>query len=463
MHRTRKLLAIVSIAAATLAGQQPTPPAPQAAPQAAQPQTQAQPPVQMGALNLQNASLTEVIDQLARMLHINYIIDPSVKGGVTLNTYGDLRNVDPRNLLEQILRINGFGMTEVGGVYRIVSLKDMAHQPIRPQVNAQNIPEDDQTMLNIVFLKYVSVEELVKVLQEFIGENARLVEYPPANILFILDSRRNMRRTMELIDMFDSDTFANQRVHIFEVKNARPSDLVKELDNIFKSISLDTKTGTVKFLPVDRINEADRRRPQRGRFRDHRGVVEKTRRAGEDHRRGRRELCLSASNTGSRNVSRRPSASSSELPAPVTVAPVSPTVATARRPTAAVMAAAMAATEADGGGGGYGGGYGGNAGYGDRVRESRRLRKRQQFHQRLRWKRRLRSVRRRWSFRDAASDLWLSRIRRVCGANRRREPDRRDRPAFGRCGAGWTRPRQRPAPIPPNPRASFPILSTTRS
>src|SRR5579871_5266283 len=120
MCRNQKLLAILSIAAVTLAAQQPpapqNPPAP--APQAPA-QAPVQPPVQMGALNLQNASLTEVIDQLARMLHINYIIDPSVKGGVTLNTYGDLRNVDPRNLLDQILRINGFGMTEVGGIYRI--------------------------------------------------------------------------------------------------------------------------------------------------------------------------------------------------------------------------------------------------------------------------------------------------------------------------------------------------------
>src|SRR5277367_2267600 len=193
MHQNGKLFAMVTIAAATLAGQQTAPPAaPQPQVQAAQappPQAPAAPqpaPVQMGALNLQNASLTEVIDQLARMLHINYIIDPSVKGGVTLNTYGDLRNVDPRNLLDQILRINGFGMTEVGGVYRIVPLKEIAHQPIRPQVNAQNIPQDDQTMLNMIFLKFVAVDELVKVLQEFVGENARLVEYPAANLLFIL-------------------------------------------------------------------------------------------------------------------------------------------------------------------------------------------------------------------------------------------------------------------------------------
>ena len=49
-------------------------------------------------------------------------------------------------------------------------------------------------MLNLVFLKYVTVDELVKVLEEFKGENATIRTYAPANLLFILDSRRNMRR-----------------------------------------------------------------------------------------------------------------------------------------------------------------------------------------------------------------------------------------------------------------------------
>src|SRR5262249_41991167 len=114
--------------------------------------------------------------------------------------------------------------------------------------------EDDQTMLNLIFLKYVSVDELMKVLKEFIGENATAYPYEPANLLFLLDSRRNMRRTMELISLFDSDTFANQRVRLFEIKNTRPSDIVKDLDNVLKAISLDPKAATIKFLPVDRIN-----------------------------------------------------------------------------------------------------------------------------------------------------------------------------------------------------------------
>jgi len=243
----KKILAAVLGLAALLSGQAPpaaTPQTPAAAPR----------PIPMGNMNLENASLKEVIDGLAQRLKLNLIVDQTLKGSITLNTYGDTSNIDPRNLLELILRINGFGLVQDGELYRVIPLKTISHMPLHPEINQKNIPEDDQTILNLVFLKYVSVDELTKVLGEFSGENSQMIPYAPANLLFLLDSRRNMRRTMELIAQFDSDVFANQRVRLFEVKNVKPNDVAKDLDNIFKSISLDSKTSPVRFIGVDRIN-----------------------------------------------------------------------------------------------------------------------------------------------------------------------------------------------------------------
>ncbi len=246
-----------------------TPPAGTAAP-AATPQSttpaQTSTPTSFGGLNLSNASLVEVIDLLARQLKLNYILDPRVRGGVILNTYGETKDIDPRSLLETILRVNGAGMVKQGDLYRIVPLADISHLPIHPEVDQKNIPEDDRTMLNLVFLKYVTVDELAKVLEPFIGENSRMFAYVPANLLMLLDSRRNMRRTMELISMFDSDSLANSRVRIFDVKNGRPSDLAKELDTIAKSISLSEKNAPIKFLAVDRINSIIAVAPNSGAF-----------------------------------------------------------------------------------------------------------------------------------------------------------------------------------------------------
>jgi general secretion pathway protein D len=233
--------------------QQPQQPPAQPAPAPQAPAPQAPAPAPGIVLNLQDVSLTEVVDQLARQLKINIQIDPRVKGTVTLNTYGETRNLDPRNVLDMILRVNGFGMVQEGEIFRVVPMNDVVRQPLPFQVNGKDIPADDQLMLNLVFLKYVSVDELSKILQEFTDPNAVMKVYPPANLLFILDSRRNMRRLMDLVALFDSDTFAGERVRLYDLHNSRPSDLVKELENILKSISLDSKTSAVRFLAVDRI------------------------------------------------------------------------------------------------------------------------------------------------------------------------------------------------------------------
>jgi len=69
-------------------------------------------PVPIGNLQLQNTSLVEVINQLARQLKINYILDPAVRGSVVLNTYGSTANLDARSLLDLILRTNGAAMIQ---------------------------------------------------------------------------------------------------------------------------------------------------------------------------------------------------------------------------------------------------------------------------------------------------------------------------------------------------------------
>lgn len=250
------LCALLLIPVLLLAQQPPAPAPPQQTQQAPPAETASPPPViPTGALNLQNASLTEVVDILCRLLKINYILDPRVKGSVTLNTYGETRQLDARQLLDLILRINGATMVQVGEVYRIVPMADAARLPIPPRrAELSEIPDDEQMMINLIFLKYATVGDVSKLLEPFIGEGARIFQYVPANMLLVMDSRRNMRRTMELISLFDSDTLASQRVRLFEVKNGSPSDIARELETILKTISLAEKASLVTFLPVDRLN-----------------------------------------------------------------------------------------------------------------------------------------------------------------------------------------------------------------
>jgi general secretion pathway protein D len=261
--RGPRLIGLLLVAAALVSAQPPAP-APGPVTQAAQPA-----PTVPGGLNLNNASLLEVINLLAQDLHINYIIDPAVKGGsVTINTYGTVHDVDLMPLLQTILRMNGLSMVQVGNVYRIIPLANIPRQPISPvtETDPSKLPDDERPVLNLVFLHYMTSGEMYKILLPFIGEGAQVTSYDPANLLIILDNSRNMRRSLELVSLFDSDTFAGQRVRAYDTKNVRPTDLAKDLDSVFQAYALSDKNGAVRFLGIDRINTILAIAPNPGAF-----------------------------------------------------------------------------------------------------------------------------------------------------------------------------------------------------
>ncbi|HZS50082.1 MAG TPA: hypothetical protein VFA54_04425, partial [Bryobacterales bacterium] len=139
---------------------QTTPAAAQAAPGA--PARPAVPAASASGLNITGATLQEVIDILARQLHINYIMDPSIRGTVTINTYGELQINDLMPLLQTILRLNNAVAVQVGNIWHIVPSKNASRLPISPQVNAKDLPEDERMVLNLVALRYVSASDIAK-------------------------------------------------------------------------------------------------------------------------------------------------------------------------------------------------------------------------------------------------------------------------------------------------------------
>jgi general secretion pathway protein D len=265
-----RLFLIVSAAAAMLSAQiapsipyvPPPPPKPAQTPAATATPPQANGATAPGrlsetdAFSMDNVSLTEMIRVLAQRLKINYILDPRIKGAVTIHTYGEVKQIDYMPMLQTILRVNGAAIVQVGDLYHIVPIASVSNLPTDPVTNAdpKTLPDDERMVLDLIFLKYATAAEILKLLQPFMGEGATFSTYDPANLLIVEDNSRSMKRMMELIYLFDSDSFAGQRVKLFDVTNSRPSDLVKDLDTVFKAYSLSEKASAVHFIPIDRIN-----------------------------------------------------------------------------------------------------------------------------------------------------------------------------------------------------------------
>ena len=224
---------------------------------------------------------------LAKRLKINYILDPAVKGTVSIFTYGEVKPVDYMPLLETILRVNGAAMVKVGDLYRIVPVN--ADQSTAAAAAGQCGPEDpagrraDDHEPDLPEVRHGGGDAQA---DEAVPRRGRVRQRVRAGqLLMIEDNARSMRRTMDLIALFDSDQFAGQRVRLFEVENSRPSDVQQELEQVFKAYALSRQgPGRVKFIPVDRINTIDRGGAESRHFRAGAELDREAGHRGEDQR-----------------------------------------------------------------------------------------------------------------------------------------------------------------------------------
>ena len=238
--------------AATPAAAQPAPGAgPQAPPQPAEPQRPDD--IVPISLHLDNADIYQVIHIIADNLALNYIIDPGIKGTVNINTSGTLRRSDLLPILETLLKINGATMVKVGNFYQILPTAAAIRQPL-PVIQANQAPGDDQIVIQIVRMKFVAASEMARLLTPYLSEGANIVTHDAGNILLISERRSNLRKLLELIDVFDSKVFEGDRVRLFPVKNNLVRDLINDLKSVFAGYGLSETGGAIRFLPLERMN-----------------------------------------------------------------------------------------------------------------------------------------------------------------------------------------------------------------
>jgi general secretion pathway protein D len=209
--------------------------------------------------NFDNADIYEVIRVMAEIMKINYLVDPRVKGTVNIHTTGQLPGEEVFPIFQSILRLNGATAVKKDGLYEIVSLSDAKKTYVPPTTirgGAKPASEEKYT-IQIVSLKYIPATEASKLIKPFLSDGADIVEHPPHNILIISDVASNIKKSLDILALFDIDIFTDLRVRIYPILNADVTEVAKEMERIFTSFEVSTKSGRgvgITFTPVARIN-----------------------------------------------------------------------------------------------------------------------------------------------------------------------------------------------------------------
>ncbi len=156
-------------------------------------------------------------------------------------------------LMEVILRLNGIGVVEEGGLYRIIPIADMPKEPAPVKIGREpgRVTLQGLGLLQVVPIKYSTSTEMVKVLTPFLSTNAVIVDVPKINYLILVDTDANVKRLLQLVEIFDSEQLKKikPQVFVYPVQNAKAKDLAGLLQQIFLGGKAPAKTSTTRQHP----------------------------------------------------------------------------------------------------------------------------------------------------------------------------------------------------------------------
>ncbi len=205
-------------------------------------------------LNFDQADLHDVVRTIADMLGINYLIDKPISGRVTIQTAEKIPPSELFGVFVQILEANKLALVRDGELYRIVQAKSATRMPLSARLGRGTLKGEAKRgfMIQLIPLKYVSPQEMTKLITPFASETGSLIAHEGSRTLVVVDTWHSIQKILKLVSVFDVDVFQNLNYKFYPLAAAEAEETAKILAKIYAMEGV--KTAAIQFIPITRIN-----------------------------------------------------------------------------------------------------------------------------------------------------------------------------------------------------------------
>lgn len=173
-------------------------------------------------LNFVNADIEGVSRAMGAILKQQFVVDPRVKGTITLFSEEPMTPREAYLNYLAALRGLGFTVVEVGGLFKVVPEADAKLQSGTVSIGSVS-RQGDQVLTQIFKLSHENANNLVPVLRPLISPNNTINANPGNNTLVITDYADNLTRIGKIIAAMDTPSSGD--VEIIPLKYAVATDL----------------------------------------------------------------------------------------------------------------------------------------------------------------------------------------------------------------------------------------------
>lgn len=184
--------------------------------------------------NFKDTDINEFINIVGKNLERTIIVDPNVRGKISVRSYDMLNEEQYYQFFLNVLQVYDFAVVEMpSGILKVVRSKDAKTSNI--PVVEDKASDGDEFITRVVPVYNVPVRELAPILRQLNDQagGGNVVSHDPSNVMMLTGRAAVVNRLVEIIERVDRA--GDEEVEIVKLRYASASEMVRIIESINKS------------------------------------------------------------------------------------------------------------------------------------------------------------------------------------------------------------------------------------
>lgn len=179
-------------------------------------------------VNLNDADISAFIGQIADITGKSFVIDPRVKGKVTVVSTETMNTEAVYELFLSVLQVHGYAAVPAGDVIMVVQQNSVKQQGRDLEVKYKK--QSQEMVTKVITIKNTPALDLVPILRPLVAKYGHLAGVKSANALIISDHASNINRIEQIIDRLDKS--GSEELEVIQLKEAWVGNVVTMLQSL---------------------------------------------------------------------------------------------------------------------------------------------------------------------------------------------------------------------------------------
>ncbi|GLQ29714.1 type II secretion system protein D [Litoribrevibacter albus] len=200
-------------------------------------------------VNLKEADIRVLVSQIADITGKTFVVDPRVKGKVTVVSNTALPTDEVYQLFLSVLQVHGYTAVESGQVVKVIQQNEVKQEGAA--FDGKRRKKGEEVVTRVIKVTNTSAIELVPILRPMVAKYGHLAGVASANSLIISDHVTNIERMMAIIKNLDSSE--SEELEVVQLEHAWVGDLKGILEKLIPDVSK-AKNSTISVVADERSN-----------------------------------------------------------------------------------------------------------------------------------------------------------------------------------------------------------------